>query len=132
MCNALLHICTGTDQCPANSCKGPCTKARGPAPSSAGPSSSSSEYVVTSACPENQGLSTANGIETNPDLWHALVEPEAILRCFQAYLAAQELSVSRAEFEANLADKMLDSAPTKTWCRCSPPASDSTTRSPRA
>jgi hypothetical protein len=30
------------------------------------PSSSSSEYVVTSACPENQGLSTANGIDTNP------------------------------------------------------------------
>ena len=47
------------------------------------------------------------------DLWHAFerggVEPEVIVQCFEAYLAAQDLAVSRAEFEANLAEKIVDS-----------------------
>jgi len=44
------------------------------------------------------------------DLWFALAKglasPENIVRCFQRYMENDGTSVSRAEFEANLSDKL--------------------------
>lgn len=46
------------------------------------------------------------------DLWHAAsalkVSPEAVVSCFLRYLGHEELSVSRAEFEMNLFEKLSD------------------------
>ncbi len=48
------------------------------------------------------------------DLWHAFgrggVDAGTVIRCLRAYLAHQQVSVSAAEFEANLAAKALDPA----------------------
>jgi hypothetical protein len=48
------------------------------------------------------------------DLWRVLdaekLNNDSIIKCFQRYLAHGELTVSRAQFEENLTDKMQDDA----------------------